>query len=123
MYRICRVVGVGTAQRGHNLHMMQLVTAPSGVSLQVRAVPVGTPLRITNTPGTGIVDNLIWTVYLEWRTSRAKRWKVAVIRPDHVGADHVLFARTLSRGERPKAALEDLVRRCELGEFTDSTPA
>lgn len=70
--RTCRVVGVGTAQRGHNLHMMQLVTAPSGVSLQVRAVPVGTPLRITNTPGTGIVDNLIWTVYLEWRTSRAK---------------------------------------------------
>ena len=62
---ICRVVGVGTAQRGHNLHMMQLVTAPSGVSLQVRAVPVGTPARITNTPGTGIVDNLVWTLYLE----------------------------------------------------------
>ncbi len=117
------MVGVGTAQRVHNRHMMQLVTAPSGVSFQVRAVPVGTPLRITNTPGTGIVDNLIWTVYLEWRTSRAKRWKVAVIRPDPVGADHVLFSRTLPRGERPEPALEDLVRRCELGEFTDSTPA
>lgn len=102
--------------------MMQMATAPSGVTLQARAVPVGTPLRVTNTPGTGIIDNLIWTAYLEWRTARAKRWKVAVIRPKPVGADEVLYSKTLSRGERPETALEDLVRRCELGEFTDSTP-
>lgn len=114
---------VGTARRGHNRHMMHMVMTPSGVSFHVRAVPVGTPLRITNTPGTGIIDNLIWTVYLEWRTSRAKRWKVAVIRPEPLGSDHVVFSRTLPKGEGPEAALEDLVRRCELGEFNDSTAA
>jgi len=103
--------------------MMQLVTDPSGVVLLVRAVPVGTPLRVTNTPGTGIIDNLIWTVYLEWRTSRGKRWKVAVIRPQPLASDQVVFSRTLSRGERPEPAIEDLVRRCERGEFTDSAPA
>lgn len=70
-------------------------------------------LANTNRPGTGIIDNLVWTAYLEWRLARVKRWKIGVVRPHRPGADQVLVSRTFARGERPEPALEDLVRRCE----------
>ncbi len=61
--------------------MHREVESANGVRHQVRLVPTGAPLRVTNTPGAGFVDNLLRTAYLELREATARRWKVGVLVP------------------------------------------
>ncbi|GGL43642.1 hypothetical protein GCM10012283_27780 [Phycicoccus endophyticus] len=93
--------------------MRQEARSPDGRRLQVAVVPTWFPLRITNTPGTGIVDNLIWTIYLEIRQATARRWKVGVVEARRMGSDRVLYQRRLRRGESREDALQALVAECQ----------
>jgi hypothetical protein len=99
------------------------VESANGVHYQVRLVPTGAPLRVTNTPGTGIVDNLLWSAYLELREATARRWKVAVLAPHKVAADQIVTARKLERGEDREAAISDLIERCRRGDFAEHAGA
>ena len=103
--------------------MHREVESANGVHYQVRVVPTGAPLRVTNTPGTGIVDNLLWTAYLELREAAARRWKVGVIVPHKLAADQIMTARKLERGEDREAVVSDLIEQCRRGDFDEHAGA
>ena len=103
--------------------MHREVESANGVHYQVRLVPTGAPLRVTNTPGTGIVDNLVWTAYLELREATARRWKVAVLAPHKLAADQIVTSRKLERDEDREAAIRDLIERCSRGDFDEHAGA
>ncbi|MBT9257682.1 hypothetical protein KMZ30_19080 [Phycicoccus sp. KQZ13P-1] len=103
--------------------MYREVESVNGVHYQVRAVPTGAPLRVTNTPGTGIVDNLLWTAYLELREATARRWKVGVVLPQRLAGDRIVTVRKLQHGEDREAAVSDLIEQCRRGDFDKNAGA
>lgn len=93
------------------------VVSPSGEEFRVTMVPAGTPVRADALPGTGIIDNVAYTVFVWIREATARSWKVAVIKyRGQWDGGEVRYSSKVPRS-RAASAHGELVTRCEAGEF------